>query len=233
MNTSARLLCLLLAFVCFATADSRAEIVISDAFSDGTIAGQPLNKRRVEQGDEIWEAAGDLIILRDGDRGFASVRTLGSLVARLPVPKKAKILTMEGSLRAAPGTDKMSWVAIGLGNPSLNPISITWPEGVFVLLNTSGEFECHYNPGGSGAKLRRLKSGKVAGFDVAKPTSFLVRLDREFLTLDVEVNRVVVLDHYELANVAPSLAPSFAGFSGYGQKPGTDIISRFSLKTAP
>lgn len=206
----------------------------TDSFANGTANGVDLHMRRMSGGSEIWEATNNLIVVRDGGRGFASVRTVGAFVARIPVPPRARVLTLEGDLRAVSGTDKACWTAIGVGNPALNPITMLWPGGVFVLLNTRGEYECHYSPSGTSPKLQRIKMGRVAGIDPSKPTPFVMRVDTEAHTLTVEVNKQVVVDNYELANLGDyALHPHFAGFSGYGQAPGTDVISRFSLRTEP
>lgn len=217
-----------------AAAPAAHAALLADTFANATPGGVDLDLRRLTGGSESWEASNNLFVLREGNRGFASARTVGSFVARVPVPGRAKVITIEGDLRAVSGTDKASWTAIGLGNPSMNPIQMLWHEGVFVLLNTRGEYECHYSPGGPSAKLHRIKLGRIAGIDPAKPTPFLLRLNTETLTLHVEVNKRPVIENYELANIdGLSLNPAYAGFSGYGQAPGIDVISRFSLRTEP
>lgn len=205
---------------------------LEDTFTNGTADGVALHERRLVPGPGTWEASRNLTVVREGGRGFATVGAPGSFVARVPVPADGKTLVLAGELRAVAGTERGGWVAIGFGEPSLNPVKTLWTGGVFVLLNPRGEFECHYSPSGESARLQRIRSGRIANHDASKPTPFVLRLDREHLTLDVEINGTAVIRRYELANLTDSVSSAFAGFSGFEQKPGTDLVSSFSVSVA-
>ncbi|AHF94735.1 hypothetical protein OPIT5_24370 [Opitutaceae bacterium TAV5] len=226
---------LLTSVLVFTSAAPVALLAASTPFFGTTFAtttAKPLNGTGPDQPADsagAWIASPNLELHSEDGRGFVSVKNAGSFIGKVALPSDTTPATIvvEAALKAVSATGSQCWVGLGLGNPPTDKVNSTWSQGgLLLLLNTKGEIECHL----SGAKLILLKRVRVPGYDPEKPTTLRLSYNAAQQTLSASANETVVVSEYELANHDFTPDAKFAGISGYGQKPGTDLVNSFKIE---
>lgn len=193
-------------------------------------ASEPLNGLVAKDGNQKWEATKNLFVISNNQDAQVSVKDNGIFQARLPLPAQPRNIIIEADMKAISSGDQQTWVAIGLGAPT--QFGTLWPNGVVLLLNTRGEFECHYVKA-DGKTLELIKRGKITEFNPDQMVTLHLEFNSELQTLGISVNGRSVLSDYELANKNFVVEPKFAGFSGYSQKSMESTLTRFQLSVQP
>lgn len=223
----------LTALVFFAGARSHAGETVQvneDFLRPAARASEPLNGFAAKEGNQKWEATKNLFVISNNQNAHVSVKDDGIFQARLTLPEKARSISVEADMKAISSGDQQTWVAIGLGTPV--QFGTLWPSGVFLLLNTRGEFECYYVKA-DGKTRELIKRAKINEFNPDQMVTLHLEFNSELQTLGISINGRSVLSDYELANKNLVVEPKFAGFSGYAQKSMESTVTRFQLSVQP
>lgn len=195
---------------------------ISDTFTTGSPGTMvPLEGTTSATGGVSWTATGNVQLTKDDTAGFVTTKDTRVYRAHLPLPASQGTITVEGTVNPASGNDRANWAGIGLGAVNTN---FTWENGIFLLVDSNGSFEGAVNVSGKG--IARLKREKVPDYEEGKPVQLAIEYDPSSGTVNMSVNGTPVLIGRALeAEQKPRV--ECAGFSGFGQKSGSSVITQF------
>lgn len=194
------------------------------------VAAGRLNNRATPSGDSIWRATQNLTF---GDEGGLLINNSEFFVAHLEVPDDVKSISLKCKIHPAGLPEKEGWIAIGIGDPTLE--TLTWPSGIFLLINNRGGFQAFASKTTSGGgKPLLIKEGRVPDFDPDNANSVALQYDSGTGALNMSINDSPVVDGFNLKENGVVLNLRSAGFSGFGQtKDAPKAISDFLMETAP
>ena len=196
---------------------------LRDELQSGQSAGTPLDGRAFEEGGARWEASKNIL---QGEAGV-SISDRSSFAARVSIPQKGERYILSAVVCPVAIDEGATWIAIGIGDTSVNPVKATWNNGLFLLLSTEGKYELHYNPGTG--DLIRIKGGRASSYWEQGNNTLRMEYNAAGRTVSVRINEAPVLSDVELPPEVDGFEPLFAGFSGYGQKSEANSISHFEL----
>lgn len=236
VRASARTLSFLLGLVCAvslgATEAGSPAFAFRDDFSGKD--GAKLHGTRPSGAPVAWQATANLVFIKADGKGAASPTGAHSFAAHVPLPPSTSgRLTVEATLKAVTQSGKQDWVALGFGNPTASEKSaVRWPEGVFVLLRPNGGYTLFLSPDGELDRLIPLKNG-VLPDALSKPVPVRLVYDFGLETLGLWIDGKPIVKDYELANRNYTPRVTAAGFSGFGQQPGTASVTAFKVGIEP
>ncbi|MHB1156722.1 MAG: hypothetical protein ACYC26_07770 [Phycisphaerales bacterium] len=174
-------------------------------------AGSKLGGTTTEQGSAKWDAPAMVVFAGDATDGHVTLRKPDSFVAKLPLPQ-GKVIRIEADVRVTSANESATWLAVGMGDTG----TLTWNDGVFLLLNNGGSYQVFAGYHSKDNKVD-VGGGMAAGF---KPDG-LNHLTLEYHAADNSVqawvNGILVVKHFVLTEKQFTPGTKFAGVSGYGQ----------------
>lgn len=203
---------------------------IEDHFEAGS-RGAKLDGSPADACGQKWIATENLQFSSYEGKGCVVYTDSEAGLAKLPVPDDAGAISVEAQVWPHRLTDgKETWLAIGLGNPSTSRRDITWSNGLFLLINTAGFFEC-FRKDASG-HLTKVADGAVPNF--RKDDFNTIRFDyaKKKNTVELFLNDEPHEKPIELDPYGTEFEPLWAGFSGGSQPPDQPSIGRFSVKVS-
>lgn len=209
----------------------QAETVIKDQFGlKERVVGLPLNKTATESGDANWQATPNVIMAGEGDAGYVAIADVMPFMARVSIPPTAKLITVEAKLRAVPSKVSGNWMAIGIGNPKLG--SPPWGNGVFVTIDTAGNYGCLGDPDPNdfvSKSVVGIKRGKMPEFNPDGLNRVKLEFDKADNSVSVWINGSPVMEKVSIGGKNFTVEPAFAGFSGFGQEPKSKTVTDFTV----
>ncbi|XHR29712.1 MAG: hypothetical protein ACFUZC_03960 [Chthoniobacteraceae bacterium] len=174
-----------------------------------------------------WIASSNLRLTGSGCVVFADA---GSGIAKVPIEGGSNVVTV--SARLWPRTiesGKNTWLAVGVGNPAETRKDVTWSNGLFLLVNTSGYFQCFVSD--ASGKMTKLAEGAVSDFRPADFNEARLEYRRQENTLALYLNGTAFPRQIDLSDNGGKINPAWAGISGGGQPSNQPSIANFVLKT--
>ncbi len=195
---------------------------ISDTFGTGSQGiTVPLEGTQTSTGEAAWTATDNLMLTKDDEGGFVTTKDTRVYRASVPVPAQSGAILVEGTVNPVTGAERPNWAAIGLGTDGTN---FTWEHGIFLLIDCRGNYECAVNVPEKG--IVRLKRDKIPDLEEGKPVPLSIEYNPASGILKMTVNGIeVILDKPLESDQKPRV--ECAGFSGFGQKPGSLVINQF------
>lgn len=199
--------------------------------------GKPIAGIKVLPGSPlVWQATPNVVAVATkavSGLGVADTRSHGFL-SRVPINGTPETISLQAEIRLAEVPhDKSGWISVGIGNSTMGPsnLNISWGEGIFLLADTRGMFQCVYNPSASDHQQAvQFRSGMIEDFMVDGWITLGLDYNRAKNTVTMTVNGKTVLKNFALESRGFTPNPFTAGVSGYGIEAQQVNIKGFSLK---
>lgn len=224
------ILCMALTLV-----STQAEQIIKDGFDQISESKVPLASAVTETGNRVWEATPNVRILKEGSNGVIGIADEKSFGFRLALPTDSDVVELEAQVHPTSNSGSETWISVGIGNSSINPktINIAWGHGVFVLLSSTGRYQCLFNPTTSPAGAVQIQGGPAPGFKAEGFNRIKIEYRRGENKVSMYVNDQKVLSGFNLEKRGFTPDAAYAGVTGYGQTADQQSVDNVVLTLQP